>query len=310
MSTPEAIAEIKANLLLLKAYTGVSHPDDIYMKTSPAGRNTYHRFSDDGIINQAYLPSDFFDRIVHIDCTLDKAREYSKALALHTKIKSHVADAVADVAKWNMKIESQKPADYNALLVAHQRMKESHPYYYVSTFAGMPIYYDNCGKRVKKTEIPATLAGNIPFQTAAMSKALEIKEAEAQKAKCEARLANLQDKLGASEKQCALYMIPNYKEVLDAHAKNKVAWAARAKERHSKWTKEFFSSINSDETRKRQKMQEDRKEDAWNVLLKVNISTKSEWRKWLGEHHPDKGGNKEIATRVIDAGKLVFDNKE
>jgi len=41
------------------------------------------------------------------------------------------------------------------------------------------------------------------------------------------------------------------------------------------------------------------------VLNKFNIKTKKEWRKWLLNNHPDKGGNTQDCQDVIRAGKAM-----
>ena len=42
---------------------------------------------------------------------------------------------------------------------------------------------------------------------------------------------------------------------------------------------------------------------ACEILIKYNIHYKKEWKEWLRENHPDKGGNTEDCQKVISAGR-------
>lgn len=39
------------------------------------------------------------------------------------------------------------------------------------------------------------------------------------------------------------------------------------------------------------------------LLQKLNITTKKEWKNWLLKNHPDKGGDEEMCKNVIQAGR-------
>ena len=42
------------------------------------------------------------------------------------------------------------------------------------------------------------------------------------------------------------------------------------------------------------------------ILKTFNITTKLEWKKWLVQHHSDKGGSHVLTQEVINAGKAVY----
>ena len=56
----------------------------------------------------------------------------------------------------------------------------------------------------------------------------------------------------------------------------------------------------------RQTTQTTDKDEAEKILKTFNITTKLEWKKWLAQHHSDKGGSYVLTQEVINAGKEVY----
>ncbi len=82
--------------------------------------------------------------------------------------------------------------------------------------------------------------------------------------------------------------------------KRKMAYEKEKTERLRKLFEERFQKFGSfpqTETKK--------SENHNNFLFKLGITNRKDWLKWLLKNHPDKGGDSELCSKVIDVGRIM-----
>lgn len=176
-------------------------------------------------------------------------------------------------------------------------------FYFKYDGKGAKIYYSKItGKRIKKSNIPQNLVEKIQpydsdfdtgnllnlkknYMTEIQKLQDKIKEIDIKLEKC-----NVADSATIEEK---------VKKQKDEDNKRREEYKRERKREEEEFFRKLYERMRDYENFK---STENKKNDV-DILEKYNIKTRKEWRKWLLNNHPDKGGDDELCSKIINAGR-------
>ena len=167
-------------------------------------------------------------------------------------------------------------------------------YYYTFSAKGDKCYHSYLtGKRVAKADIPKRFVDKIQEKDAG----LDIDELTNLKQGYLGEIKKLEEKIKAIDVKLN-HLNANDEEVIKENLRKKEERDRENIERKREMEQEAeerFRKLFEEGVRK------NKQEDS--ILVKIKITNKDEWKKWLVKNHTDKGGNNDICQQVIAAGR-------
>lgn len=181
---------------------------------------------------------------------------------------------------------------------------KSSDYYYAYDKANRKYYFNRIdGKRVAARDIPKSLIDKIEIKNSDDEKAEKVVDLNEFKEQLKRINKNIQEQF--ERKSMAEQKIKKLEEEIvgfDSQSYDDQIKRRKSEQKRS-WENFIYSSYFRDvpPAPKTEYKDED-------VLKRLNITTKKEWKEWLLKNHPDKNpsSDQELVTKVIAQGKLRF----
>lgn len=173
-------------------------------------------------------------------------------------------------------------------------------YYFIHNSKGAKCYYSKItGRKIAKDNIPGQFHDLIKERDLGMNIGqlgdlkktylLEIEKLKAKVMEIDLKLAQLN---------------VNDEEVIKEYRRRKEEEDRRdalRREEYQKERKELLRKLFERSSYQKYPSANERRDE--NILSKLNINNKKEWKDWLVKNHPDKGGDSDLCSQVIDAGR-------
>lgn len=176
-------------------------------------------------------------------------------------------------------------------------------FYYVLDPRGRKVYYTRrTGKRTSLERIPKAVVSSIKERPQNLDKAKLLQQKQAfleQIKKLQQKVADIDKKLNGQDSF-------DY----EAELKQEKIKEQEAQDRQKEERRKFFEKIYNQKNQQQQNNKKRKAEPAPIVveefLRTLKITTKKEWKQWLLENHPDKGGKDEaLCQKVIEYGRTM-----
>lgn len=297
------------NFLQFRFETGGLFPYEFYRKQSN-GRVTYHRYTDNGIVNPKHFSEEYINAINKNvwDNNIDSAKKYAETVKEIEKTTQTINATREHIEH----LKSQpKPEQYELhkqqLLILKQK-----PYYYKMSSSGTIKYYSNITEKIVKKQDINVSFDSIPIKTDKMTQTEQYDEEQKEIPKYEKKLIDLEQRL---ESLNQIPKVENYKVILQNHDDFVKRIIQRIKDDKFKVFQNFMSDDDKHETEKEPKKRKVEVEvdinvdEAKKILTSLNIHSKLEWKQWLAKNHSDKGGSNILTRQVIETGKIVYEQE-